>query len=80
VTQALAGRPTPGQAAVYRDGNWQIVADHRGETVYSVADGSATEIAELGGAVTQALAGRPTPCARYSSQEPVYSPVRLSKL
>ena len=37
-----------GQAAVYRDGNWQIVADHRGETVYSVADGSATEIAELG--------------------------------
>lgn len=37
-----------GQAAVYRDGNWQVVADHRGETVYSVSDGSAIEIAELG--------------------------------
>ncbi|WP_239955054.1 tail fiber assembly protein [Pantoea sp. Z09] len=37
-----------GQAAVYRDGNWQVVADHRGETVYSVADGSAIELAELG--------------------------------
>ncbi len=37
-----------GQAAVYRDGKWQIFADHRGERVYSVADGSATEIAELG--------------------------------
>ena len=37
-----------GQAAVYRDGNWQVVADHRGEKVYSITDGSATEIAELG--------------------------------
>ncbi|EJB9288621.1 tail fiber assembly protein [Salmonella enterica] len=37
-----------GQAAVYRDGNWQVVADHRGETVYSVADGSAIVLSELG--------------------------------
>ncbi|CAH6320714.1 tail fiber assembly protein [Klebsiella pneumoniae] len=36
------------QAAVYRDGNWQVVADHRGETVYSVADGSAIVLSELG--------------------------------
>ncbi|EPO0561814.1 tail fiber assembly protein [Pantoea septica] len=37
-----------GNVAVYRDGGWQNVADHRGETVYSVADGSATVISELG--------------------------------
>lgn len=36
------------QAAVYRDGNWQVVADHRGKTVYSVADGSEIVISELG--------------------------------
>jgi len=34
--------------AIYRDGGWQIVADHRGETAYSVADGSAIVISELG--------------------------------
>jgi len=37
-----------GQTAVYRDGNWQVAADHRGETVYSVADGSEIVISELG--------------------------------
>jgi len=37
-----------GNVAVYRDGGWQNVADHRGETVYSVADGSAIVISELG--------------------------------
>ncbi|HDY7398717.1 TPA: tail fiber assembly protein [Klebsiella pneumoniae] len=37
-----------GRVAVYRDGGWQTIADHRGETVYSVADGSATVISELG--------------------------------
>lgn len=37
-----------GQAAIYHDDNWQVVGDHRGETVYSVSDGSAIEIAELG--------------------------------
>ena len=37
-----------GSVAVYSDGNWQVVADHRGETVYSVADGSAIVISELG--------------------------------
>jgi len=36
------------QAAVYRDGNWQVVADHRGKTVYSVSDGSEIVILELG--------------------------------
>ena len=34
--------------AVYRDGVWQTVADHRGKTVYSVADGSAIVISEPG--------------------------------
>ncbi|WBV22055.1 tail fiber assembly protein [Pantoea piersonii] len=37
-----------GSVAVYRDGGWQVVADHRGETVYSVADGSAIVVSELG--------------------------------
>jgi len=30
-----------GCVALYIDGSWQTVADHRGETVYSVNDGSA---------------------------------------
>ncbi|MBS6436794.1 MAG: tail fiber assembly protein [Pantoea sp.] len=37
-----------GQASVYRNGNWQVVADYRGKTVYSIADGSAIVISELG--------------------------------
>ncbi|WP_414147540.1 tail fiber assembly protein [Erwinia sp. BNK-24-b] len=37
-----------GFVAVYRDGGWQSVADHRGETVYSITDGSATEITAPG--------------------------------
>lgn len=37
-----------GSVAVYRGGGWQTVADHRGETAYSVADGSAIVISELG--------------------------------
>jgi hypothetical protein len=36
-----------GQAAVYRDGNWQIVADHRGETVYSVSPRWSATICQL---------------------------------
>ncbi|WHU88063.1 tail fiber assembly protein [Pantoea agglomerans] len=30
-----------GRVVFYRDGNWLDVADHRGETVYSVTDGAA---------------------------------------
>lgn len=37
-----------GSVAVYRDGGWQTVPDHRGETVYSTGDGSATVISEPG--------------------------------
>lgn len=37
-----------GHAPVYRNGNWQAIADHRGETVYFTADGSATLVTELG--------------------------------
>lgn len=33
-----------GRVALYRDGSWLAVADHRGETVYSVADGTAVLI------------------------------------
>jgi len=38
-----------GFVAIYRDGSWQSVADHRDETVYSVTDGSATAIIAPGG-------------------------------
>ncbi|MFJ5161968.1 tail fiber assembly protein [Pantoea sp. NPDC088449] len=37
-----------GSVPVYRDGGWIIESDHRGETVYSVADCSATLVMELG--------------------------------
>lgn len=30
-----------GRVALYRDGSWLAVADHRGETIYSVTDGAA---------------------------------------
>jgi len=38
-----------GFVAVYRDGGWQSVADHRGETVYSITNGSTTAVAAPGG-------------------------------
>lgn len=37
-----------GTVAAYRDGSWQCLPDHRGETVYSTADGSAVLITEPG--------------------------------
>jgi len=33
-----------GKVALYYDGSWQTVADHRGETVYSVTNGAAVLI------------------------------------
>lgn len=49
-----------GFVSVYRDGGWQTVADHRGETVWSTADGTATAITAPGdypeGTTTQAPA------------------------
>jgi len=38
----------PGFVAVYQDGGWQCVADHRGKTVWLTADGTATEITSPG--------------------------------
>lgn len=37
-----------GFVPVNNDGNWQVVADHRGETVYSITDGTAIMIDALG--------------------------------
>lgn len=37
-----------GFVPVYHDGNWQVIADHRGETVYSITDGTAILINGLG--------------------------------
>ncbi|WP_312045510.1 tail fiber assembly protein [Erwinia sp.] len=49
-----------GLVSVYRDGGWQTVADYRGETVWSTADGTATAITAPGdypeGTTTQAPA------------------------
>ncbi|MEN4696699.1 tail fiber assembly protein [Pantoea agglomerans] len=33
-----------GRVAIYQDGTWTTVADHRGKTVYSVTDGTAVVI------------------------------------
>lgn len=43
--------PPPAEAdsvALYLNGSWQVIADHRGETVYSVNDGSAVLISAPG--------------------------------
>lgn len=49
-----------GFVSIYRDGGWQSVADHRGETVWSTVDGTATAITAPGdypaGTTTQAPA------------------------
>lgn len=37
-----------GSVALYLNGNWQVIADHRGETVYSINDGSAVLITAPG--------------------------------
>ncbi|MCG7389930.1 tail fiber assembly protein [Pantoea sp. ACRSB] len=37
-----------GSATVFRGDHWQVIADHRGEMVYAVANGEATEITEPG--------------------------------
>lgn len=37
-----------GQAAIFRNGEWVTEPDHRGETVYSVADGSEAVVTEVG--------------------------------
>lgn len=37
-----------GSVALYSDSGWKTIADHRGKTVYSVVDGSAIVISDLG--------------------------------
>ncbi|WP_313679068.1 tail fiber assembly protein [Pantoea vagans] len=37
-----------GSVALYLNGSWQVIADHRGEMVYSVNDGAAVLISEPG--------------------------------
>lgn len=37
-----------GQVCVYKDGSWQQVPDHRGETVYSTATGEAVTVTQPG--------------------------------
>jgi len=37
-----------GYVAIYRDASWMTVADHRGETVYSIADGTTALISMPG--------------------------------
>lgn len=32
--------------AVYREGSWQVIADHRGETVFATTNGAAQEVTE----------------------------------
>jgi len=37
-----------GNAAVFRENNWHVIADHRGESIYKTESGAATEVTELG--------------------------------
>lgn len=32
--------------AVFREGSWQVITDHRGETVYAITNGAAQEVTE----------------------------------
>jgi len=34
--------------AIFREGKWQAIANHRGETVYAIADGAEIEVTEPG--------------------------------
>ena len=34
--------------AIFREGNWQAIADHRGEKVYAITDGAEIEVTEPG--------------------------------
>lgn len=36
------------KVALFRESNWQVMADHRGETVYAIADGAEIEVTEPG--------------------------------
>jgi len=36
------------KVALFREGNWQVMADHRGETVYAIADGAEIEVTDPG--------------------------------
>ncbi|MFH7829276.1 tail fiber assembly protein [Kluyvera chengduensis] len=48
-TMIAPGEPVAGQAWIFDDGQWQASEDHRGETVYSIADRSAVRVNYLGG-------------------------------
>lgn len=40
---------TAGKVAIFKDGDWTIEEDHRGETIYSVSDQSASTVTNIGG-------------------------------
>ena len=45
--------------AVFREGKWQAIADHRGETVYAIADGAEIEVTEPGDYPAGTTASKP---------------------
>lgn len=64
-----------GFVAVNRDGHWLTVADHRGETVYSVADGAAILIEVVGDYPEGATPLKPvTPWDKWDGEKWVTDP------
>lgn len=37
-----------GNVAIFREDDWHVLADHRGESIYKTEDGTVTEVTELG--------------------------------
>lgn len=65
-----------GNVAIYHDGNWQAVADHRGETVYSVTDGAAVLINVPGDYPAHTTPLKPaTPWDKWDGEKWVTDPV-----
>lgn len=52
-----------GEAAIFNDGAWLVVPDHRGQTVYDSATGAPVLMTQLGALPTNLVLIKPTPTA-----------------
>ena len=60
--------PVPGYARCWRDGEWVLIEDHRGQTVYSTEDGREIVIKELG-PLPENVTTQPRPSERHVWQD-----------
>lgn len=59
-----------GSVAIYSNGSWQAVADHRGETAYSTIDGAAVFITVLGEYPAETTTQKPaTPWDKWNGEK-----------